>query len=83
LISCDYCSAASSGQFDSQAAASKFTKGDVIRVVRGDLAKLTGSVVSVVGNIVRMQPNHPDLKVRSGGLWSRAIRHVWAHTVVT
>lgn len=37
------------------------TKGDKIKVVSGDLKNLTGTVVSVTKQIVKMQPDHKDI----------------------
>lgn len=37
------------------------TKGDKIKVISGDLKNLTGSVVSVNKNVVKMQPDHKDI----------------------
>lgn len=39
----------------------QLTKGDKIKVVSGDLKNLTGSVVSVNKQTVKMQPDHKDI----------------------
>lgn len=40
-----------------------FVKGDVVKVIEGDLKHLMGTVHSVDENMITIMPNHQDLKV--------------------
>jgi len=40
-----------------------FVKGDVVKVIEGDLKHLMGTVHSVDESMITIMPNHQDLKV--------------------
>lgn len=41
-----------------------FVPGDVVEVCQGELIHLTGVIIGIDGDKIRMMPNHEELKVR-------------------
>lgn len=42
-----------------------YVQGDVVEVCQGELIHLTGTIIGIDGEKIRMMPNHEELKVRS------------------
>jgi transcription antitermination factor NusG len=41
-----------------------FIPGDVVEVCQGELIHLTGVIIGIDGDKIRMMPNHEELKVK-------------------